>query len=113
MANYTVYAGDTWTFNTTLTDAAGDPITTLNDAWLSIYTDKTTETGASYQLSDAEMTLASNVLTVVVPTTITTAIADGSYFMDVKIKDSSNVVSTVTYRDRVRVINNSPLYDNY
>lgn len=112
MATHTVKAGDTWTFDTTLLDSAGDPITSLLDAWLSIYSDQTTEL-ISYQLSDAEMTLTSNVLTTIVPPLATSAIADGSYYLDVKIEDGANTVATVTHRDRVRVRNLSPLYDNY
>jgi hypothetical protein len=112
MSTHIVYAGDTWTFDTTLTDSVGDPITSLSDAWFSIFSDKTTEQ-ASYELSDSEMTLASNVLTVVIPPATTSVIADGSYYLDVKIKESGGTVTTVTDRDRVRCINVSPLHDDY
>lgn len=113
MATHKVYAGDDWTFETTLTDSDGNAITSLDDAWFSIYSGQDDETAASYELSDAEMTLASNVLTTVVPAATTTDIDDGTYYLDVKVDVTSSATSTVTYKDRVRVINTSPLYDNY
>ena len=112
MASTTVYAGDTWVFETTLTDSDGNDITSLNDAWYSLYTDQTTES-FSYVLADAEITLSTNVLTLEVPASVTTAISDGVYYMDVKIEQTDNTVSTVVYKQKVRVINASPLYDNY
>jgi len=79
---------------------------------LSVYTDKDTE-AFLYDLSDAEMTLAVNVLTVEVPQDVTELIEDGAYFLDVKIKQADDRATTVVYKQRLRVINDHPLYDNH
>lgn len=112
MASHTVYAGDDWPFETTLLDSDGNAITALDDAWFSIYTDKTTEI-VGYQFSDAEMSLSGNVLSTTPPAATTTDIADGSYFLDVKIKPTGGNVQIVTAKDKVKVVNDHTLYDNY
>ena len=112
MATIVNYAGDTWVWETTLTDSDGNDITSLNDAWVSMYEDRDTES-FMYQLADSEVTLASNVLTVEGPPSITTAIESGTYNVDVKIEQTDGTISTVVSEQRVKVVNESPLYDNY
>lgn len=107
-----VYAGDTWRYESTLLDSDGAAITALDNAWFSMYTSKTSET-LSYALADAVMSLASNVLTIVVPPADTTAVAAGSYFIDIKIAPTGGDVQIVEAKARQRVINDHPLYDNY
>lgn len=107
-----VYAGDDWRYESTLLDSDGAAITALDNAWFSMYTSKTDET-LSYTLADAEVTLASNVLTIVPPAADTTAVADGSYYIDIKIAPTGGDVQLVEKKARQRVINDHPLYDNY
>ena len=113
MATHTKYAGDDWTFTQDLVDTDGAAVTALDDAWLSIYEDQDTETAASYELSDAEMTFSTPTLTVVVPAATTTDIDDGTYFMDIKQSETGGEVQTAVSRDRVRCINTSPLFDDF
>ena len=112
MATHTVKAGDTWKFETTLTDADGNGITSLTNAWFSIYSDQSTEV-ISKELSDAEVTLASNVLTTIIDPADTDDVDAGTYYLDVKIEQADGSESTVTFRDRVKVRNSSPLYDDH
>lgn len=107
-----VYAGDDWPYESTLLDKDGNPITALDNAWFSMYTSKTNEV-LSYVLADAEMSLASNVLSTTVPAADNTAVEDGSYYIDIKIKPTGGNVQIVEAKARQRVINDHPLYDNY
>ena len=109
---HTLIAGDDWVLETTLTDSAGAPITALDDAWISIYSNKTGEV-LGKALAHADVTLASNVLTCLFNASETTAVADGSYLLDVKIDVTTGYTQTVTFRDTVKVHSKSPLFDDY
>lgn len=102
MATHTVYIGESWPFGTTLTDDAGDAITSLGDAWFEIYTSAGTVV-VEKELADSEMTLASNILSTTILPTETDDITAGTYYLDIKVETSGGIEQVVTARDRVRV----------
>lgn len=111
MSIFTQRPGSTWTFESTLTDADNNPITALNDAWITVYSDVDTEV-LTARLADANVTLTSNVLTTTFPASSTTAVVAGTYFLSVQIEQTDGSITEFA-PDRIKVQARSPLYDDY
>lgn len=103
--------GSTWVFDSTLTDTEGNAITSLLDAWISVYSDEETELLAA-RLADPTVTLSSNVLTTEFPANETTSIPPGTYYLSIQIQQADNTV-TEFEPDRIKVTKRSTLYDDY
>ena len=97
---HTADVGASWVIEATLTDDDDDPITALNNAWLKIY-NHLQEVIVEKELADAEMDLASNVLTTTISPTETELIDFGYYYLDLKVETSGGVEEVVNYRERV------------
>lgn len=103
--------GSTWVFDSTLTDTDGNAITSLLDAWISVYSDEETEI-LSARLSDPTVSLSSNVLTTEFAPSATTAVLPGTYYLSIQIQQIDNTI-TEFEPYRVKVTKRSTLYDDY
>lgn len=81
--NTTIYQGETWTREVSITDSAGEPIALSAPATMDIRRDAATTTRiARLSTTSGEIALASNTATLTLDATATAALPDGKWVYD-------------------------------
>lgn len=93
------YQGDTWILPFQVTNADGDPIT-ITGATAVVFAvfDEESRTEIFRRDLDSDpspITLATNVITVIVPDTVTDALEPGQYLFEMEIVDASGYRQTI------------------